>query len=96
MSEFLLAPIQGKGEKASQLSTWLNQRQGQREQAEAKRLFYVACTRAREELHLFATVSRKADGSLKQPRRADSLLFAAWAAAKPILEAGAAIHSTVR
>ncbi len=85
-SEFLLAPIQGKGEKTSRLATWLNRRQGQREEAEAKRLFYVACTRAREELHVFATVARKADGLLRDPRRSDSLLAAAWPAAKPILE----------
>lgn len=80
--EFLLAPISSKGDDSSKLSKWLDRRQRQREQAEAKRLFYVACTRAREELHLFATVDRKADGTLAPPNPASSLLAAAWPAAE--------------
>ncbi len=78
-ADLLLAPIQSKGEESSALSKWLTRRQSQRAAAEAKRLFYVACTRAREELHLFTTVSRTAAGALARPK-ADSLLQAAWPA----------------
>ena len=84
--ELVLAPIQSKGEKRSSLSGWLNRRQEQREAAEAKRLFYVACTRAREELHLFGTVQRKQNGSCRSPRP-DSLLAAAWPTVEHTLNA---------
>lgn len=81
---FILAPIQSKGDEATALSKWLSRLQANREAAEAKRLFYVACTRAREELHLFAAPKRKKDGTLSTPA-STSLLKAAWAYAEPIL-----------
>jgi ATP-dependent exoDNAse (exonuclease V) beta subunit len=77
----LLAPIAGKGESSEALNKWLNSIQNAREQAEARRLFYVACTRAREELHLFASPEQKKDGGIKC--NAGSLLQAAWPAAEP-------------
>lgn len=77
----LLAPIIGKGRDSEALNQWLNRVQQSREDAEARRLFYVACTRAREELHLFASAEQKQDGSIQ--RNAGSLLQAAWAAAEP-------------
>ena len=48
----VLAPIAGKGEESEALPKWLRRLHATREDAERKRLFYVACTRAREELHL--------------------------------------------
>lgn len=83
-SGVVLAPIQGKGEESSALSKWLAGLERKREAAEAKRLFYVACTRAREELHLFAGVQFKNGGELRSPAY-DSLLRASWAAAEPVL-----------
>ena len=83
-ADFLLAPIQPKGEKTSTLSSWLAKSEAERARAEAQRLLYVACTRAREELHLFATVDRKGDGSLCKPTE-DSLLRASWPVAEAIL-----------
>lgn len=80
----MLAPIHGKGEDSSRLSKWLGNLQSAREAAETKRLLYVACTRAREELHLFTAVATKRDGSLTTPR-ANTLLRAAWPAALPVL-----------
>ena len=85
-ADLLLAPIQSKGTEISPLSRWLNRGERRRETAEAQRLFYVACTRAREELHLFATLETKADGTLCKPAAPSSLLQAAWPAAFPILE----------
>ncbi len=79
----VLAPLGGKGEEASKLWRWLAKLQTQRELAEAKRLFYVACTRAREELHLYGTAELTKSGQLAQPQPS-SLLRAAWASAQPI------------
>jgi ATP-dependent exoDNAse (exonuclease V) beta subunit len=79
-SSMLLAPIAGKGQDSDALNQWMNRVQRSREDAESRRLFYVACTRAREELHLFASPDRKRDGSIA--RNYASLLQAAWAAAE--------------
>jgi len=76
----LLAPIVGKGRDSEALNLWLNRIQRSREDAEYKRLFYVACTRAREELHLFASPERRQDGAIRQ--NPGSLLQAAWPAAE--------------
>jgi ATP-dependent exoDNAse (exonuclease V) beta subunit len=89
----LLAPIAGKGESSEALNKWLNSIQSAREQAEARRLFYVACTRAREELHLFASPEQKKDGGIKC--NAGSLLQAAWPAAEPhFMSADSALATT--
>jgi ATP-dependent exoDNAse (exonuclease V) beta subunit len=77
----LLAPIQSKGENSTLLNQWLNRVKEERARAEEKRLFYVACTRAREELHLFASCDLRADGSLAAPSPS-SLLSASWPAAE--------------
>jgi len=76
----VLAPIAGKGEGSKELNNWLNGIHNSREAAERKRLFYVACTRAREELHLFAAPERRADGEVG--RASGSLLATAWPAAE--------------
>ena len=76
----LLAPIVGKGRDSEALNRWLSRIQRAREDAEYRRLFYVACTRAREELHLFASPERRQDGAIRQ--NAGSLLQAAWLAAE--------------
>ena len=52
---------------------WFCSKRKQQQEAERKRLFYVACTRAREELHLFGTLSLKEDGECVSPH-SDSLL----------------------
>ena len=93
-ADVILAPIQGKGEESTALSTWLLRQGTARETAEAKRLFYVACTRAREELHLFAACSFKNGGTLALPRH-DSLLRASWTAAEPALLAQLTASDTV-
>ncbi len=85
----ILAPIASKGTAASDLSVWLNTLRNRREVAERKRLFYVATTRAREELHLFAAATEKKDGL--GHGRPSSLLNACWNAAEPHF---AAIAST--
>lgn len=75
----LLAPIHGKGESSSRLTRWINQLQMQREAEELQRVFYVACTRAREELHLFATAQESKSGFRLNNR---SLLKTIWPVAE--------------
>jgi ATP-dependent exoDNAse (exonuclease V) beta subunit len=77
----ILAPIGSKGSKPGTLGRWLTRLRSQRELAERKRLFYVAATRAREELHLFAAAKRKGDDSFVTPHHS-SLLRACWLAAE--------------
>jgi ATP-dependent exoDNAse (exonuclease V) beta subunit len=76
----ILSPIQSKGAESLELNRWMRGIESTREAAERKRLFYVACTRAREELHLFAAPARKKDGRFNIPK--NSLLHAAWNAAE--------------
>jgi ATP-dependent helicase/nuclease subunit A len=79
-AHFMLAPIAGRGEPSKALNNWLNGIHRAREAAERKRLFYVACTRARQELHLFAAPTVSTNGEI-HPRTA-SLLESAWPAAE--------------
>ncbi|HEY0161737.1 MAG TPA: 3'-5' exonuclease, partial [Edaphobacter sp.] len=80
-AQVLLAPIAGKGRDSDALNRWLGRIQRAREDAEARRLFYVVCTRAREELHLFASPEQTQRGEIQ--RAYGSLLRAAWPAAEP-------------
>ncbi len=76
----IVAPISAKGEDATTLNKWLRGLRSRREASERKRLFYVACTRAREEVHLFGTAKMGRDDSIAPA--AGSLLEAAWPAAQ--------------
>jgi ATP-dependent exoDNAse (exonuclease V) beta subunit len=89
----MLAPIEGKGEESRELNAWLKGMQRARKAAERRRLFYVACTRAREALHLFAAPETKKDGEIS--RRAGSLLEAAWPAAKSHFTEAASVPENV-
>ena len=80
-ASILLAPIWGKGEDSDKLNDWLKGLRSRRDRAEEKRLFYVAATRAREELHLFAGVDVTANGEIAPPRPG-TLLRACWPAAE--------------
>lgn len=77
----LLAPIHGKGDEPSRLYEWLNAAHCARVEAERKRVFYVACTRAREELHLFAA-AREVGKDRRLSAPSGSLLHACWPAAE--------------
>jgi ATP-dependent exoDNAse (exonuclease V) beta subunit len=82
ITEFLVAPLPPKGADRGAAKLWVDRIRGEREQHEARRILYVAATRAREELHLFARPSYKStDGvptELVMPR--ESLLLTAWPA----------------
>ena len=92
-AHIMFAPIEGKGEESRELNAWLKGMQRVRKAAERRRLFYVACTRAREALHLFAAPETKKDGEIS--RRAGSLLEAAWPAAKSHFAEAAAVPANV-
>ena len=81
----VLAPIGQKGTHKDKLGSWLTGIRAKREAAENKRVFYVAATRACEELHLFGAATLNTKGELVQPRH-DSLLRACWPAAAPYFE----------
>ena len=80
-SHILLAPIWSRGDDADPLNQWLSRVKLARERAEIKRLAYVVSTRAKEELHLFASTQRKKNGEFYQPV-AGTLLHALWPAAR--------------
>jgi ATP-dependent helicase/nuclease subunit A len=75
-ASIVLAPVAGRGEDSKELNRWLRGIARRRVEAERKRVFYVACTRAREELHLFASPQRTAKGVIQ--RAPGSLLETAW------------------
>jgi len=82
ITEFLVAPVQSKGTERGQAKKWVDSIRRERERQETRRLFYVAATRAREELHLFARPSYKTaqDGVPALVRPLESLLKTAWPA----------------
>ncbi|MGC2637337.1 MAG: UvrD-helicase domain-containing protein [Acidobacteriaceae bacterium] len=86
--EFLVVPIGAKGEDANPTYKWVRQQRKIRFDEERKRLFYVACTRARKELHLLGTATLGASGL--SPGARDSLLATAWPALHRAFEEAAA------
>ncbi len=80
ITEFLVAPLQTKGADAGQAKAWVDGVYRERESQETRRVLYVAATRAREELHLFARPSYKveAGGELTLVEPSASLLATAW------------------
>jgi ATP-dependent helicase/nuclease subunit A len=82
ITEFLIAPIQPKGSDQGVAKAWVDKAYRQREHQEIRRILYVAATRAREELHMFARPEYKEDknGELILCEPSESLLSAAWPA----------------
>ncbi|HEX5284765.1 MAG TPA: UvrD-helicase domain-containing protein [Bryocella sp.] len=76
-AHILLAPIASRGDQTQGLNQWISRVKRSREDAELRRLLYVACTRAREALHLFAACDAQKDGTARTPAEG-TLLRAAW------------------
>jgi ATP-dependent exoDNAse (exonuclease V) beta subunit len=85
ITEFLIAPQQSKGADRGGTKEWVDRVYKERESQEDRRILYVAATRARDELHLFARPSYKIekDGSFALREPSKGLLKTAW----PALEA---------
>jgi ATP-dependent exoDNAse (exonuclease V) beta subunit len=80
-TEFLIAPLQARGAERGSARAWVERMRSEREQQEMRRLLYVAATRAREELHLFARPAYKQqDGGMELAAPRVSLLKTAWPA----------------
>jgi ATP-dependent exoDNAse (exonuclease V) beta subunit len=80
VTEFLVAPLQSKGSDRSGTKAWVDHVYSERESQEMRRLLYVAATRARDELHLFArpTCKRNKNGEWELSDPTPSLLATAW------------------
>jgi len=80
ITEFLVAPMASKGEDSGASKKWVERVYSERESQETRRILYVASTRAREELHLFARlwvkVEENRDFSVVHPPA--SLLATGW------------------
>jgi ATP-dependent helicase/nuclease subunit A len=77
--EFIVAPI-GRNGKAGGIYDWIGRQQSRREDDEARRLLYVAATRARKELHLLGAATIKKDSHALTAGSSHSLLGIAWPA----------------
>ncbi len=86
--QILLAPIQKRGDDPSHLNRFLRKARTDALEAELQRLVYVAGTRARSTLQLFASPATKQDGTPSV--LPNSLLRAAWPAAQQELHQSAA------
>lgn len=76
--EVLVAPIGEKGQKQGKLYKWVQMQRDAREGEERKRVLYVACTRASEELHLLGAATKSGTGV--KAGASKSLLATAWPA----------------
>jgi ATP-dependent helicase/nuclease subunit A len=86
--EFVVAPIGRNGEPGD-IYRWIAKQHARREDEEAKRLLYVAATRASDELHLLGTATLKAPKNGTQELSSGdkhSLLGIAWEALKSEFE----------
>jgi ATP-dependent exoDNAse (exonuclease V) beta subunit len=81
MTEFLVAPLQAKGADRSGTRKWVDGVRREREKQEELRVLYVAATRAREEVHLFArAICKEKDGAWTLPKPEKGLLACVWPA----------------
>ena len=77
-SEMLVAPIGARGGEKHPTYSWVQKLRAARQDEEVKRLLYVACTRARRELHLLGTATVTQSGL--KGGDAKSLLEVGWPA----------------
>jgi len=93
-NEMLVAPIGTKGGESHPTYKWVQKQRTARLDDEVKRLLYVACTRARRELHLLGTATLTQSGL--KGGDAKSLLDVGWAAFEERFIAAAAEHAAQR
>ncbi len=88
VTEFLVAPMQSKGSERGNAKAWVDRVYGERESQEMRRLLYVAATRARDELHIFARPACKKNdaGEWELSTPTGNLLATAWPGLKQEIE----------
>jgi len=79
-----VAPIDARGSDKHPTYRWVQRQRAARQDEEIKRLLYVACTRARRELHLLGTATMTASGLKSGDSK--SLLETGWPAFRPKFE----------
>ncbi|HET7104362.1 MAG TPA: 3'-5' exonuclease, partial [Terracidiphilus sp.] len=81
ITEFLVAPIQPRGSDRGIAKAWVDEILRERDDQEARRIFYVAATRARDELHLLACIAYSdAEDEVELTPPSRTLLATAWPA----------------
>lgn len=86
--EVLIAPISGRRDDRDPIYAYLSGIERQKAELESVRLLYVACTRAKQRLHLIAHVETKVENNvpvLSNPAHG-SLLEHLWASVRPSFE----------
>ena len=79
-TDLIMAPITAKGQDPHPTQDYLVTEDRKKARFEACRLLYVACTRAKQRLYLFANLSSKEqDGGINKPKP-DTLLSTIWSA----------------
>lgn len=79
--QWILAPVHATGHEKDAIYHFVQQERKQRERYEACRLLYVACTRAKKRLHLFARLKMTEGGDWMPPPEG-SLLNYIWPSVK--------------
>ena len=76
--QLIMAPIKSAKEEKEPIANYLRKVEGDKDQLESTRLLYVAATRAKHKLHIFASLkSDDPKGSIKPPEKS-SLLSKLW------------------
>ncbi|GAB4196898.1 MAG: UvrD-helicase domain-containing protein [Wenzhouxiangellaceae bacterium] len=76
-AELLLGPLQAKGDPPDRIQSYVRLVEQEQLEQEQLRLLYVAVTRARRQLHLFAALPADPDSGYRDPQRG-SLLALLW------------------
>ncbi len=76
-TQLLLAPVKAHDQDTDATVSWIQQLEKQQSSAENGRVLYVATTRAKQQLHLFGSLSRDKEGDIKAPAK-NTFLSLLW------------------
>jgi ATP-dependent exoDNAse (exonuclease V) beta subunit len=95
-ARLLLAPINATGTDKELTYNYVRELDKEAEDIEAGRLFYVAATRAKKQLHLLACGKADEEGALKEPARRSLVAKIWWQARERFGPAPAAVEDAPR